>query len=122
MLNVSAGVYESMERIVPPAKLGDAPHVNIASELKQFSTVPVCAVGSIFSIELAEEVIASGKAELVAMGRAQVADPAIVNKSLLGQESEIRKCIKCNKCTFWTTGEAQMYCSVNPAYQRPKEE
>ncbi len=121
MLNVSAGVYESMERIVPPATLGDAPHVNIASELKQFSTVPICAVGSIFSIGLAEEVIASGKAELIAMGRAQVADPAIVNKSLLGQESDIRKCIKCNKCTFWTTGEAQMYCSVNPDYQRPKE-
>lgn len=120
MLNVSAGVYDSMERIVPPATLGDAPHVSIASELKQYSTVPLCTVGSIYSLELAEEIISSGKAELVAMGRAQVADPAIVNKSFLGQESEIRKCIKCNKCTFWTTGESQMYCSVNPAYQRPK--
>ncbi len=122
MLNVSAGVYESMERVVPPAKLGDAPHVNIASELKQFSTVPLCTVGSIFSIGLAEEVISSGKAELVAMGRAQVADPAIVNKSLLGKESEIRKCIKCYKCTYWNTGDPQMYCSVNPAYQRQSED
>ncbi|TYO97194.1 tRNA-dihydrouridine synthase [Desulfallas thermosapovorans] len=121
MLNVSAGVYQSMERIVPPAKLGVAPHIDITAELKQYSRVPVCAVGSIDSLELAEEVLYAGKAELVAMGRAQVADPAIVNKSLLGKESEIRKCIKCSKCTFWTTGDPQMYCSVNPAYQRPQK-
>jgi 2,4-dienoyl-CoA reductase-like NADH-dependent reductase (Old Yellow Enzyme family) len=51
MLNVSAGVYESLERIVPPASLGDAPHVNIASQLREFATVPVCTVGSIFSLD-----------------------------------------------------------------------
>lgn len=118
LLNVSAGVYESMERIVPPAELGDTPHINIASELKEFATVPVCAVGSIFSLETAESIISSGKADLVAMGRAQVADPEIVRKSASGRETEIRKCAWCNECTFWTTGDPQMYCSVNPALKR----
>ena len=122
MLNVSAGVYESMERIVPPASLGDAPHVNIASQLREFATVPVCTVGSIFSLETAESIISSGKADLVAMGRAQVADPEIVSKSASGRETEIRKCTKGNECAFWTTGDPQMYCSVNPALRREKGE
>jgi 2,4-dienoyl-CoA reductase-like NADH-dependent reductase (Old Yellow Enzyme family) len=118
MLNVSAGVYGSMERIVPPPSLGEMPHVGIAAELKRFATVPVCAVGSIFSIDQAESIISSGKSDLVAMGRAQVADPEIVKKSLAGHESDTRECTRCNECTFWTTGDPQMYCSVNPALKK----
>ncbi|HIE32109.1 MAG TPA: NADH:flavin oxidoreductase [Methanosarcinales archaeon] len=114
MLNVSAGVYESMERIVPPTSLGETPHISIAAELKNFATVPVCAVGSIFSLDMAESIISSGRSDLVAMGRAQVADPGMVKKSLAGDELEIRECVRCNGCTFWTTGDPEMYCSVNP--------
>lgn len=120
LLNVSAGVYESMERIVPPASLGTTPHVEIASELKQYATVPVCCVGSVFSLETAESIISSGKADIVAMGRAQVSDPEIVKKSASGREKEIRKCIWCNKCTFWTTGDPEMYCEVNPSLKKRK--
>ncbi len=118
MLNVSAGVYESMERIVPPQSLGEMPHVAIAAELKRFASVPVCAVGSIFSIGDAESIVAEEKADLAAMGRAQVADQGIVKKSLEGCEDDVRACTKCNKCTFWTTGDPEMYCSVNPKLKR----
>lgn len=117
-LNVAAGVYESMERIVPPPHLGETPHVVIASELKQYANVPVCTVGSVFSLETAESILSSGKADLVAMGRAQVADPEIVGKSKTGREREIRECLKCNECTFWTRGEPHMYCSVNPSLKK----
>lgn len=120
LLNVAAGVYESVERIVPPASLGEAPHVEIPAELKQYAEVPVCCVGSIPSLETAESIISSGKADLVAMGRAHVADPAIVRKSAAGKEDEIRKCIRCNSCTFWTTGDPEMYCKVNPELKKPE--
>ncbi len=119
-LNVSAGVYESMTRIVPPKDMGIAPHVDIAARLKSFATVPVCTVGSILTMETAESIVAEGKADLVAMGRAQVADPAIAGKSFRGELDKIRKCIHCNSCTFWTTGDPQMYCVMNPDYQKPK--
>jgi 2,4-dienoyl-CoA reductase-like NADH-dependent reductase (Old Yellow Enzyme family) len=118
MLNVSAGVYGSMERIVPPASLGETPHIDIAAELKQFATAPVCAVGSVFSLDTAETIISSGKADMVAMGRAQVADPEIVKKSVCGQDADIQECTRCNTCTFWTTGDPQMYCAVNPALRK----
>lgn len=120
LLNVAAGVYESMERIVPPVSLGDAPHVGIAAALKQYATVPVCCVGSIRSLEMAESIVSSGKADVVVMGRAQVADPDLVRKSAAGREEEIRKCIYCNDCTFWTTGDPEMYCSVNPSFKKPE--
>lgn len=117
-LNVTAGVYESMAHIVPPKELGETPHVGIAAEIKQFASVPVCAVGSIFSLETAESILAAGKADLTALGRAQMADPDIVSKSAAGREAEIRKCVHDNKCTFWTTGDPYVYCTVNPDYQK----
>lgn len=120
MLNIGAGVYESMERIVPPIKLGPAPHIDIAAQIKQFTSVPVCAVGSILSLETAESFIAGGKTDLCAMGRAQMADPEIVKKSARGSEAGIRKCVHDNACTFWTTGDPHVYCTVNPDYKKEK--
>ncbi len=119
LLNVSAGVYASMDRITPPMSLGDMPHVSITQQLKAFAHVPVCAVGSIFSIEMAESILARGIADVIAMGRAQTADPAIVKKSFEGHLSDINSCTQCNSCTFWTTGDPEMYCTVNPDYKKP---
>lgn len=120
MLHVSAGVYESMDRIVPPKSYGTAPHVDVAAQVKQFAAVPVCAVGSIIShgLEAAEAVLSGGKADLCALGRAQMADPELVKKSFEGRETEIRECIHCNSCTFWTTGDPEVYCAVNPDYKK----
>lgn len=41
-----------------------------------------------------------------------------MRKSASGRESEIRECTWCNECAYWTTGDPQMYCSVNPALRR----
>ena len=119
LLDLGAGVYESMHRIVPPKELGIAPHADIAAQIKKFTSIPLCTVGSILSLETAESIIAEGKADLCAMGRAQMADPEIVNKSAEGRELEIRKCLHCNSCTFWTTGDPEAYCAVNPGYKKP---
>ncbi|MDO9517545.1 MAG: NADH:flavin oxidoreductase [Methanosarcinaceae archaeon] len=120
MLDVSVGVYESAEKIIPAPDLGKEPFVDIAAELKQYATVPVCTVGSILSLSAAESIISSGKADLVAIGRAQVADYELVNKSLAGRENEIRQCTQCGKCISASTGDPEMYCIVNPSLKRPK--
>ena len=121
MLHVSAGVYESMDRIVPLKTYGNMPHIDIATRIKQFSSVPVCAVGSIMSqgLEAAEAILAGGKADLCAVGRAQMADPMLVKKSFENRENEINRCLHCNNCTFWTTGDPEAYCTVNPVYKKP---
>ena len=119
MISVAAGVYESMERIVPPQKLGITPHADIAAAFKSFSNVPVCAVGSILSTDTAETLLDEGKADLIAMGRAQMADPHMVKKIKAGKTEEVRLCKHCNSCTFWTTGDPEVYCAVNPDYKKP---
>ncbi len=118
LLDVSAGVYESMEYIVPPASLGTTPHVGIATALRARATVPVVAVGSVFSLDTAQQIISSQQADLVAMGRAQIADPAIVRKSVTNRHEDIARCTRCNECTFWTHGDPQMFCAVNPSLGR----
>jgi 2,4-dienoyl-CoA reductase-like NADH-dependent reductase (Old Yellow Enzyme family) len=121
MLHVSAGVYESMLRIVPPKDYGTTPHIDIAAQLKKLTNVPVCAVGSIISrgLEAAEAVLKGENADLCGLGRAQMADPYMVKKSAEGREKEINACIHCNSCTFWTTGDPEVYCAVNPDYKKP---
>lgn len=122
MLNVSVGVYESAEKIIPAPDLGVAPYVDIAAKLKQYATVPVCTVGSILSLNTAESILSSGKADLVAIGRAQVADYELVNKSLAGRENDIRQCTQCGRCISANTGDPEMYCVVNPSIKPPKNE
>lgn len=122
ILDVSVGVYESIEKIIPGPELGKELYVDIAAELKQYATVPVCTVGSILSLDAAESILSSDKADLVAIGRAQVADHELVNKSLAGRENDIRKCIQCGRCISANAGDPQMYCAVNPLLKPPKNE
>ncbi|MCP4221362.1 MAG: NADH:flavin oxidoreductase [bacterium] len=119
-IDISAGVYESMERIVPPKSLGLKAHMEVIKQIRTFAAVPVCAVGSIFTLEAAEEILVANEADICSMGRAQMSDPATVTKSAAGRESEISKCLHCNSCTFWTTGDPEVYCTVNPDYKKPK--
>jgi len=121
LLSVSAGVYESMLRIVPTKEMGETPHVELAAQIKPFTSLPIVGVGSVFSLAAAEATLREGKADLIAMGRAQHADPFIVGKSAAGKEAEVRKCIHCNSCTFWTTGDPETYCAVNPDYKKKKK-
>ena len=114
MLNVSAGVYESMEKVLK----GDASHVHLARELATYTSKPVCAVGSIMTLAQADEIVSAGHADMTAMARAQIADPDLVRKSRLGRAEQIRRCTQCNQCTFWTLGDPHMYCPVNPELRR----
>ena len=61
-----------------------------------------------------EEIIASGQADLVEIGRALVADPYIAKKALEGRADEINPCLRCYEC-FGATGQLEMIkCTVNP--------
>ena len=108
---------------MPPKSYGTTPHVDLAAQVKAFTRLPVCAVGSIIAqgLEMVDAIIGAGEADLCALGRAQHADPYFVKKCAEGRETEITKCIHCNKCTFWTTGDPEVYCTVNPDYKKPKE-
>lgn len=78
-------------------------------------TQPVFAVCKFTELAQAEEAIAQGVADAVAMGRAHVADPALVRKTLAGRVDEIRPCIGCNQgCAGMLEKNLPIRCLVNP--------
>jgi len=73
-------------------------HAELAGEIKKAVRIPVIAVGRINDPLLAEQILEEGKADLIAMGRALIADPDLPLKACEGRFEEIRKCLACNHC------------------------
>jgi len=82
----------------------------------------VCIVGKYVDVTYAESLIASGRADLVAMTRALIADPELPNKAQSGKLEEIRPCIGVlQDCWGRMIRGLPISCTVNPAVCREKE-
>jgi 2,4-dienoyl-CoA reductase-like NADH-dependent reductase (Old Yellow Enzyme family)/thioredoxin reductase len=96
--------------------------VPLAAEMKKALRIPVITVGRINHPAVAEEIIAREQADLVAMGRALLADPHFPKKAFEGKEGEIRPCIACNEgCYKRIFQQLGIRCSVNPTLGREEE-
>lgn len=127
MIHVSCGHYLSSSRSWE-FTTAYAPHganIENAAIIKQNVSVPVAVVGGINSPEMAEEAIASGKVDMVSMGRQFFADPAFPNKAKEGRADEIRRCLRCGRCYPGPSGEHETEkwtikfppldsCTINP--------
>ena len=127
MIHVSCGHYLKSSRSWE-FTTAYAPHganIENASIIKQNVSVPVAVVGGINSPEQAEEAIATGKVDMVSMGRQFFADPAFPNKAMEGRADEIRRCLRCGRCYPGPSGEHETEkwtikyppldsCTINP--------
>jgi len=120
-LSVSAGVYGSYPVIVPPFHAPQGCYVHLAEEIKGAVGVPVVTVGRIKDPRVAEEVLKSGKADMVAMARALIADPDLPAKAQRGAFDEIRWCIGCNQGCQDKIAGLETTCLVNPAAARERK-
>ncbi|NQT74658.1 MAG: FAD-dependent oxidoreductase [Chloroflexi bacterium] len=120
LLSASAGALGSYPLTIPPSDTEQGCYVHLAEGIKQAVDVPVVAVGRINSPELAEEILKTGKADLIAMSRGLVADPELPSKSMQGQTGRIRKCIACNACLD-NDYEGHIACTVNAEAGRETE-
>lgn len=68
-----------------------------AAKAKRAVPVPVAVVGGIRSIETAEDIVASGDADLIALSRALIREPDLVLRWRSG-DLKRAKCISCAKC------------------------
>ena len=105
----------NMADTIPP--MGVQPYgffVKIAGDIKKAVNVPVSAVGRIVDAEMAERVIESGMADMVAVGRPLLADPDWGEKIAAGKACDIRRCISCNKgCTDAIQNRQFLSCVLN---------
>ncbi|HNY65674.1 MAG TPA: FAD-dependent oxidoreductase [Deltaproteobacteria bacterium] len=116
VLHVSAGIYESMPRILEPMRFEEGWRTYLAAEIRKVVKIPVITVGQIRRPEVAEQILAEGKADFVALGRTLIADPHWPVKAQEGRVSEIRKCISCNIGCIggYVFNDRYMRCTVNP--------
>ncbi|SNY68625.1 oxidoreductase [Paractinoplanes atraurantiacus] len=112
VLDISAGCYEAGEWMVQP---GEVVRGVLAPYARKFRSLgkPVCVAGRIPTAEVAEQILRSGAADLVAVGRAQHADPHWTRKALTGAAP--RPCIACNQgCIDELHTQHPIWCLVNP--------
>ena len=77
--------------------------------------MPVCASNRINTPEAGEEILASGRADLISMARPLLADAEFVNKAAQGRADEINTCIACNQaCLDHVFKNQKASCLVNP--------
>jgi 2,4-dienoyl-CoA reductase-like NADH-dependent reductase (Old Yellow Enzyme family)/NADPH-dependent 2,4-dienoyl-CoA reductase/sulfur reductase-like enzyme len=95
-------------------------NADLAAAIKKAVSVPVTVVGGINSPELAEQLIAEGKCDCIAMGRQLTADPEFAIKAETGREDDITRCLRCFKCLPGTLEDVMddlsslFGCTVNP--------
>lgn len=118
LIHVSAGNSEtplSMLKIIPPSAAPSGCYAHLARAVKQEVSIPVIAVGRINTPEVAEAILSRGDADLVATGRALIADPHWPDKTLHGRRGEVRCCVGCNQgCYEYLAQERSMSCLYNP--------
>jgi 2,4-dienoyl-CoA reductase-like NADH-dependent reductase (Old Yellow Enzyme family)/thioredoxin reductase len=115
-IDVSAGTHESLDMFVQPASFSPGCLVHLADAIKKVVNIPVITVGRIGDPLLAESILLQRKADLVAMGRALIADPELPNKARDGKLDEIRPCLACRLCLDRIFQKVKVSCAVNAGF------
>lgn len=107
---INAGITHSLL----PMGMPRGHFVPAAASIKKAVKAPVIACGRLDDFNLAEQVLAERKADLVGIGRGFLADPLLVKKYSEGNVSDIRRCIACNTCQITLRSRAEgVSCAVN---------
>jgi 2,4-dienoyl-CoA reductase-like NADH-dependent reductase (Old Yellow Enzyme family)/thioredoxin reductase len=126
LIHVTSGVYQDHVNTKAFSSMFDKHGCNLdlAEAIKKNVHVPVVAVGGFNAPDQIEDAIAAGKCDFVALGRQQFADPAFVNKTLMGLEDEIAPCLRCSCFNPLASNPGERpipslwHCAVNPWGQR----
>ena len=99
---------------IPTYFKGRQLNVAFAAEAKKRLHVPVAVVGNITSLQEAEDIIGSGKADIVVMAKSYMADENLIHKSIRGHAEDVRPCTRCDWCGNANNFGTSMRCAINP--------
>ena len=125
IIHVSAGHHESdyAATVTHPGMFqDDGCNVHYAAEIKKHVSTPVATVGALTEPGMLEEIIASGKADIVDLGRQSLADPDLPLKARLGKTEDIDVCMRCCACFSNSTRTRRRACAINPVIGHELEE
>ncbi len=126
VLDISRGNFSSaaIKYEVPPIDLPRGFNVENAARIRKATDMLTVAVGRINDPAQADNILANDKADMVVIGRAQLADPEFCNKAIEGRESSIIRCVGCNQGCYdgFVSPEIPFItCLRNPALGREEE-
>ncbi len=119
LLHVSAGTYQAgFAKTHPSMFLPHGCNAYLAAAIKPHVRVPVATIGGLNDPGMMEEIIAAGKADVVEMARALLADHELPQKVMLNRDETIIKCLRCFTCMAERAVTATRRCAVNPLIGR----
>lgn len=101
------------EKNMPGMTMPIAPFLPKIKRMKESVSLPVFHAARITDVATARHAIRDGILDMVAMTRAHIADPQLVNKIQRGEEDRIRPCIGASHCMY-----NRPHCIHNPAAGR----
>ncbi|WP_444888404.1 oxidoreductase [Microbulbifer sp. JMSA008] len=114
IINTGIGWHEARVPTIA-TNVPRAAFTDITAKVKHHLSIPVVASNRINVPEVAEEVLASGQADMISMARPFLADSDFVNKAAEGRADEINTCIGCNQACLDHTFQLKLTsCLVNP--------
>ncbi len=121
--HISGGDHDTMIHQVSPMSMSICHNTWAAEAVKKDVAVPVIASGSITLPKYAEDILSSGKADFVGLGRPLWADPAWPKKASEDRPEDIRPCIRCNEGCLERTffNFKAVTCALNPQISREGE-
>lgn len=122
IIHVSAGSYQYGFSITHPSMFRKPGcNVHLATQIKKHVSIPVATVGALSDPDQMEDIIESGQADLVVMGRALLADPEIPNKVMANRGADVIKCVRCFVCMAERVITQTRRCALNPRVGRENE-
>ncbi len=112
--SLAQGNFNTLDYHLPDAHFKAPAFNDLQAAFKPVLKAPVAASARITTPQQAEDIIASGQADMVGMCRALVADPEWAAKAEADQDEDIRRCIGCMKCWVWITAAQPLRCAINP--------
>ena len=126
MFNVSAGLHSEgmmayLKYWLQDYTMARGFNAHWTEKVKDYfqGDILLTAVGSIVNVDLAEEYLAKGFCDFVAMCRPLMADPDMPKKAAQNRPEDIRPCLRCNACVMrlggpGPNGPKEMNCAINP--------
>ena len=117
LIHVSAGVHEDPSVFVlthPSMFVEHGCNVYLAAEIKKHVKTPVATLGGLNDPAMMEEIIASGKADIVELARQSICDPYFPEKAFSGHADDITRCCRCFTCFYNYLTNRTFCCAFNP--------
>lgn len=114
IINTGIGWHEARVPTIA-TKVPRAAFTWVTAKVRESLSIPVITSNRINMPQVAEDVLASGDADMVSMARPFLADPEFVLKAQQDRADEINTCIGCNQaCLDHVFGGKLTSCLVNP--------